>query len=204
MRPAEKLLCYYKPLQTNSYSQVKGFILACTQHQMGGVWCIRAIQKTDKILFCVTDASGTPCREKQATHPSNAIQTFDPLSSWCLLLKAALEVLSFRAGSSHFNQLRYSPLVNSAAKKAWQQTQVAVEADMRSSINHVVVLVVFFSSQKTRSHLPPAFTCHFTRSSAWARHTKNDICIGLHGGKLAYCSCLLSLLHSFLSVTQFF
>lgn len=76
---------------------------------------------------------------------------------------------------------------------------------MQSSINHVVVLVVFQPHiSKSRSHLPPASACHFTRSSAWARHTKDDICIGLCGGKLAYRSCLLSLLHSFLSVTQFF
>lgn len=81
---------------------------------------------------------------------------------------------------------------------------------MQSSINHVVVLDVFFSPLRQKlGHINPppppnASACHFTRSSAWARHTKDDICIGLCGGELAYCSCLLSLLHSFLSVTQFF
>ena len=63
---------------------------------------------------------------------------------------------------------------------------------MQRRINHVVVLVVFQPHvSKTRSHLPSASACHFTRSAAWAHQMKNDICIGLCGGEIGYCVCLL-------------
>lgn len=55
---------------------------------------------------------------------------------------------------------------------------------------------------KTRSRLPPPYH-FFTRSSAWAHHMKNDICISPCWGGVGYHSCLHRLLHSFLSVTHF-
>lgn len=81
---------------------------------------------------------------------------------------------------------------------------------MQSSINHVVVLVVFFSfffshtSTKLGHIFPQPLLAILPDRLLERRHTKTDICIGLCGGKLAYCFGFLSLLLSFLSVTQFF
>lgn len=144
---------------------------------------------------------------KQATDLSDSIWTFDSMfvdEGFTLGKSAELQSRLLLVWPP-FHQLCYSLLANSAAKKHDNLIGLAGDSDMQSSINHVFVLVVFQPhNSKTRSHLPPASACHVTRSSAWARHMKNDICIGLCRGKLAYCSCLLSLCHSFLSVIQFF
>lgn len=109
-----------------------------------------------------------------------------------------------------FNHLGYSLSVekkNPCCYEVWQPAPVAGDPDMQSSINHVSVLVVFFfHTSPNLGHPPPPSSpsaCHFTRSCAWAHHMKDDICIGLCGGEIGYCSCFLSLLHSLLSLTQF-
>lgn len=78
---------------------------------------------------------------------------------------------------------------------------------MQSSINHVVVLVVFlahFAKNQVTPPPPMPLLAILPDRLPEPAIRRDDICIGLCGGKLAYCSCLLSLLHSFLSVTQFF
>lgn len=173
--------------------------LACTQHQRVGGESQRNAYKNSlkKILFRVTDTTRLALvgRVKQATDMSNGKPA--ELQSGKLLVCLP------------FNQLGFSLSVNSAAVRRDNRLKRRGDPDMQSSINHVVVLVVFQPHvSKTRSELPPASACHFTRSSAWSHHMKNDICIGLcvwgWWGGVGYYSCLFSLLHSFLSVTQFF
>lgn len=74
---------------------------------------------------------------------------------------------------------------------------------MQSSINHVVVLVAFFfffffshTSTKLGHIFPQPLLAILPDRLPERRHTKNDICIGLCGGKLAYCFGFLSLLLS--------
>lgn len=69
MKPAETLVCYYKTLQTNSYSQVRAFILACTQCQMGGVWHIAAFSWLKNIVCCGRRRpADTPCSVEPTTY----------------------------------------------------------------------------------------------------------------------------------------
>lgn len=73
---------------------------------------------------------------------------------------------------------------------------------MRHSINHVVVLVVFQPCiSKTRSHLPPAFCLPFYQIVCLSQPYEKWY---LHRTLWGEVDCFLSLLHSFLSVTQFF
>lgn len=51
MRPVKKLMCYYKTLQTHSFSQVVAFILAGAQQQMGGVRCLESNSEKSQEVY---------------------------------------------------------------------------------------------------------------------------------------------------------
>lgn len=121
---------------------------------------------TTKILFHVADATHL------AVHVGwNQLQICQAVLR-CLMILGLFLLLYFRytcwASERGFCLINFVvSRLYILLQKAWQLTQIAGDPDMQSSINHVVVLVVFQPHvSKTRSHLPPASACHFTRTSA--------------------------------------